>query len=269
VRGADEGAGMSGSEFGSDYAGRYDVLYQDKDYERECDMLADVFARFADGPVTTVLDIGCGTGNHSLPLARRGFAMTGVDRSPAMLEQASRKAAAAPIGAIAPTFRDGDARTLDLKQTFDAALMMFAVLGYQLTNDHVASALAAVRRHLKPGGVFVFDVWYGPAVLSIRPGERVKTLATPDGTVIRSASTKMDTFRHLAEVRYQMWHVRASGPMVETTESHSMRYFFPQELAFFLSQAGFALRHLSDFGSLDRQADESTWNVLGIAEAIE
>ena len=260
---------MSPDVFGSDYAGRYDFLYQDKNYERECDMLADVFARFADGPVQSVLDLGCGTGNHALPLARRGFAVTGVDRSPGMLEQASRKADALALGDIRPTFRQGDVRDLKLDRTFDAALMMFAVLGYQLTNEHVASALATVRRHLKPGGLFVFDVWYGPAVLAIRPGERVKSLTAPDGTVIRAASTTMDSYRQLAEVRYQVWHVRRSGPMVETTETHQMRYFFPQELALFLEHARLRLVHFSDFAALDRAPDESTWNTLAVAEAVE
>src|SRR5206468_3380563 len=121
---------------------------------------------FSRTPVKTVLDLGCGTGNHALPLARRGFSVTGVDRSPGMLEQAAQKSSASGLGDKAPDFKQGDLRELDLHQQFDAALMMFAVLGYQLTNENVASALATVRRHLKPGGLFVFDIWYGPAVLA-------------------------------------------------------------------------------------------------------
>jgi SAM-dependent methyltransferase len=259
---------MSADVFGSDYAGRYDFLYQDKEYERECDLLAEVFRRFGKTPVKTVLDLGCGTGNHALPLARRGFTVTGVDRAPGMLEQAEKKSSASGLGDQAPVFKQGDLRELDLHQQFDAALMMFAVLGYQLTNENVASALATVRRHLKPGGLFVFDIWYGPAVLAIRPGERVKTLPAPDGTVIRAASTKMDSFRQLAEVSYQVWHVRRSGPMVEASETHQMRYFFPQELAMFLEHAGLRLAHFADFGALDRPADERTWNAIVIAEAV-
>ena len=52
--------------------------------------------------------------------------------------------------------------------------MMFAVLGYQHTNADVLDALATARAHLDVGGLFAFDVWYGPAVLSERPSERVK-----------------------------------------------------------------------------------------------
>ena len=64
---------------------------------------------------------------------------------------------------------------------FDAALMMFAVLGYQVENDDVLAALRTARRHLEPGGLFIFDVWYGPAVLHQRPSERVKIIPGRDG----------------------------------------------------------------------------------------
>ena len=111
--------------------------------------------------VKTILDIGCGTGNHSIPLARRGYQVTGVDLSENMLAHAREKARSsnAPPSLA---FVQGDARIVDLNQKFDAVLMMFAVLGYQLTNEDVLAALNNVRKHLIPGGLFIFDVWYGP-----------------------------------------------------------------------------------------------------------
>ncbi len=160
---------MSNSVFDKSYAEQYDILYEDKDYAAECDLLERVFDKY-DRRVQSILDIGCGTGNHSIPLAQRGYQVTGVDLSESMLERARQKA-----GDGNPVFVQGDARKVNLHQTFDAVLMMFAVLGYQLSNDDVLAALRTVRQHLKPGGLFVFDVWYGPAVLSIRPGDRVKS----------------------------------------------------------------------------------------------
>ena len=256
---------MTTGVFGQDYAQQYDLLYQDKDYERECDLVAEVFRRFGRSPVRSVLDLGCGTGNHAWPLARRGFDVTGVDRSPAMLEVANSKRA---IGARAPEFRLGDVQRVDVGRRFDSVLMMFAVLGYQRTNDDVAASLATARRHLDPGGLFVCDVWYGPAVLAIRPGERVKTTPTADGSVIRAASTRLDVFRHLAEVQYRVWRVSRSAPPIETSESHLVRYFFPQELERFLEHAGLRPIHWSAFGDLDRAPVDDTWNVMAIAEAV-
>lgn len=256
---------MSDSVFNQGYADQYDLLYGDKDYEAECDLLEQAFKKYGHG-VKTILDIGCGTGNHSIPLARRGYQVTGVDLSENMLAHAREKAKSSnALSSI--TFIQGDARTMDLNQKFDAVLMMFAVLGYQLTNEDVLASLNTVRKHLNPGGVFIFDVWYGPAVLSVRPSERVKVIPTSDGKVIRAASGSLDTARHLSEVKYHLWRISGDKVVSETEESHQMRYFFPQELALFLSSSGLALQKITTFPSLDQPADETTWNVLGVAKA--
>jgi SAM-dependent methyltransferase len=97
-------------------------------------------------------------------------------------------------------FLQGDLRSLKLDRNFDAVLMMFAVLGYQLTNEDVLAALKTVRNHLKPGGLLICDVWYGPAVLAIRPGDKIRTIPTADGKVIRLASGNLDIYHHLATV---------------------------------------------------------------------
>jgi predicted TPR repeat methyltransferase len=84
---------MSDQVFGQVYANQYDFLYSDKDYEGECDLLEEISRRYGDGSVCTILDLGCGTGIHAIRLARRGYEVTGVDRSAEMLAKAERKAA--------------------------------------------------------------------------------------------------------------------------------------------------------------------------------
>src|SRR6266498_3666978 len=79
--------------FGSNYADAYDILYHDKDYAVECDLIERLFQRFGDDSIASVLDLGCGTGNHSLLLDQRGYEVVGVDRSASMLDHARRKAA--------------------------------------------------------------------------------------------------------------------------------------------------------------------------------
>ena len=126
------------------------------------------------------------------------------------------------------------------------------------------STLKTVRRHLKPGGVLVLDVWYGPAVLAQRSGERVKVTRTSAGQLIRAACGTLDTRQHLCEVRYHLWRMAGDRVVAETEESHQMRYFFPLELELGLGQSGLALKSLTAFPSLDRPVDESTWNALAI-----
>ena len=104
----------------------YDLFYESKDYEDECNFVEAAFGRFAAGTVKTVLDLGCGTGGHVLPLAARGYEMTGVDLSQTMLDQARRKAAQAGITA---DFLQGDVREVEAGRTLGAGMSMFGVVG--------------------------------------------------------------------------------------------------------------------------------------------
>src|SRR5438046_5089193 len=83
--------------FGSEYADAYDVLYQDKDYLEESRLIDRLFQTYGNGPVRTVLDLGCGTGTHGLWLAQRGYEVVGVDRFAGMLESARKEAVSRKI----------------------------------------------------------------------------------------------------------------------------------------------------------------------------
>jgi SAM-dependent methyltransferase len=256
--------------FGMGYADQYDFLYEDKDYESECDVLEEIFKRYSKLQVHTILDLGCGTGNHLIPLARRGYHMTGVDLSEEMLSRAREKADKLVPDQAAewkePALYKENLRRFEIDKKFDVALMMFAVLGYQLENAHLVEALQTVRKHLRPGGLFVFDVWYGPAVLSIRPNDRVKVIKTEEVELIRAAYGSLDVYHQLAKVHYHIWRIQEKRVISESEEDHLMRYFFPQELAYFLHEAGLDLISLTEFPSLDRIASENSWNVLGICK---
>lgn len=253
--------------FGSVYGGVYDLLYHEKDYAAECDLIERLFRVYGQETIHDVLDLGCGTGNHSLPLARRGYEVVGVDRSADMLAHALKKAAASEANGRV-SFRQEDIRDVDLERDFDAVLMMFAVLGYQLENRDVLAALRGARRHLRTGGLFLFDVWYGPAVLHQRPSQRVKVIPTPGGQILRVTSGKLDVHRNHCAVHYHVWRLDQGRLAAADEESHSVRYFFPPELDLFLESSGFAPIRLGAFPDFDRDPDETTWNVLGLARAI-
>lgn len=253
--------------FGSVYGDAYDLLYHDKDYATECSLVERLFQTHGDGAIRNVLDLGCGTGNHALPLARLGYEVVGVDRSVDMLSHARRKSVNSQNNGRV-IFQEGDIRSLNLERHFDAVLMMFAVLGYQPENADVLSALRTARRHLSPGGLLIFDVWYGPAVLHQRPSQRVKIIPTPKGQILRVTSGELDISHHLCKVDYHVWKLAGGRLVGETEEAHSVRYFFPLELNLFLESSGFAHIRLGTLPEFERQPDETTWNVLGVARAV-
>jgi len=175
--------------FGPVYASAYDALYAEKDYDAECDMIEAAFRRHAGSPVRSVIDLGCGTGNHALRLARRGYNVTGLDISAEMLRKAYAKLNDATL---AVDFRQGDVRYFDADATFDAALLMFAVLGYQHDDDDVLETFRNIRRHLRPGGLLAFDAWHGPGVLADPPGSRSRAVETEEGPMLRSVTSEME-----------------------------------------------------------------------------
>lgn len=246
--------------FGAGYAAAYDALYGEKDYEAECDLVERACAEYGDGDFRSLLDLGCGTGNHAIPLARRGYDVVGVDRAEAMLERARAKA-----GEGGPTFELGDIREVRLGREFDAVLVLFAVLGYQHTNADVLAALRTVRAHLRPGGLLLFDVWYGPAVLRERPEPRVRTVEDGAVRLVRSSDGRLDVRRHLCSVDFRVQRFEGDALVAETEERHEMRYFFPLELELLLADVGLSLVRLSVFPELDAEPDEATWNVFGVA----
>lgn len=254
--------------FGPGYASVYDALYRDKDYAGECDLLTRLFGAYGDGPVRSVLDLGCGTGGHAIPLARRGLAVTGVDAAPAMLDLARGKVAALAGSTMPIDFVADDIRTLRLNRVFDAAIMMFAVLGYQREDGDVLSTFASVRRHLAPGGLFLFDFWYGPAVMNLRPEDRVRSIQQADGHVRRTTRTDLDTDTRICRVHFTVARTVGERRLEDVQETHGMRFFFGDELQTFLTASGFQLEALQAFPDMTRPADETTWNVIAIARAL-
>lgn len=253
--------------FGQDYANAYDSLYATKDYEAECDLIERIVHEHGHQPVHRILDLGCGTGGHAIPLARRGYCVVGVDRSEEMIEHARAKAMALE-DCDRPEYRVASITSLRFGDRFDLAIMMFAVLGYQHDNESVLAALRSMRRHLRSGALAIFDVWYGPVVLGERPADRTREIPQPDGALIRSASSTLDIHRHLCHVSFDLRNVPTDGTTKQTHETHTMRFFFPHELDLFLHIAGFSLIRIGQFPDFDRDPDEATWNVMVLARAV-
>lgn len=247
------------------YAEYYDLLYTDKDYLKECDFIEDIFDKFSAKPIKSVLDCGCGTGGHSLPLAQRGYAVTGIDVSEREIKHARQKARERKLRI---DFRQGDLRQLELGKTLDACICMFAVLNYIIATEDIIQTLRRIRNHIATDSIFTFDIWNGIAVIRELPSVRVKEVQNDNIRVIRTAEPELDTLNHLCRVNYHLIVTQGNSLVEDVRETHTIRYLFPQEIAHYLKDAGFEVMKICPFLDLSGKVDESTWNIAFVAKAV-
>lgn len=249
------------------YSQYYDLLYRDKDYAAEADYLGKLIERERPGS-RTLLDLGCGTGRHDILLSERGLDVTGVDMSTDMLKIANAERSKRLVSSSAnqpPKFIHGDLRTVRLGERFDVVVSLFHVMSYQASNEDLLAALSTLREHARPGGLVLFDAWYGPAVLHQGPSVRVKRLESDGCDVTRVAEPLLRANENAVDVNYQIL-VRdpATQRTEELRETHRMRYLFVPEVRLLLAGVGLRLDRACEFAT-DRELGLDTWNALFVA----
>jgi len=213
------------------YAPYYDRLYREKDYAAEAAFVLGL-VRGHCTQAESLLELGCGTGAHAECLSASGMRVHGIDRSLEMLERArARREQLSGEIAERMVFSPGDAREIRMQESFDAVIALFHVMSYQATNQDLRQCLATAKHHLKPGGVFVFDCWYGPAVLSDPPQVRVKRWQDEKSRITRIAEPMLHLGENVVDVRYTIFASdRLSSRTEVFEESHRMRYLFRPEI---------------------------------------
>lgn len=214
------------------YARYYDLLYADKNYEAEA-RYVDAHVREQSPDARHVLELGCGTGAHAEHLARLGYVVHGIDSSEQMIARSQKRKARCP-SAIAErlTFDVGDVRSVRTGRQFDAVVSLFHVVSYQVSNSDLDATFATAAVHLPRGGLFLFDFWYGPAVLTQRPGVRTKHLEDEVVRVTRTARPELNVNDNWVDVHYDVAiQIKESGRVDHVNETHRMRYLFLPEIA--------------------------------------
>src|SRR3990167_7810990 len=169
---------------------------------------------------------------------------------------------------LTATFLVGDMRRVALGRTFDAVLIMFSALGYQLGNADVLDALRSARRHLRPGGVLYLDVWYGPTILRQGPLQGVRVVDDADRQVIRASVPTLRPERNVMEVRVRIWESVGSRVTGTSDEVHDVRFFFQPELESYLRAAELDPRALFEFPDLDQPPRDTTSDLGCVAVAV-
>jgi len=224
----------------------YDSAYGEAHKLRADAVFYQELAVECGGPV---LELGCGTGRALLPIAARGITCTGVDLSPAMLEQFRRKP-----GAVAVKLSCANMESFDLgAQRFRLIFSAFRAFQHLDTVEQQLACLARVRAHLEPGGLFAFDVFYPKLENMAKDGEPevLELTFTHEGrTVRRFMSITRDRVGQLIHLTMRYVEETGAGPAKETIVKFSMRWFWRYELEHLLRRAGFT--DVVIYGDFDR-----------------
>jgi SAM-dependent methyltransferase len=240
------------------YAALYDLIYRDKDYKAEAQYVARKL-RAARSEMRTILELGSGTGRHGCFLAGMGFDVYGIERSAKMVAIAQSRPYELTTGTF--TCDIGDIRTIVLDRIFDAVIALFHVISYQTSEEALSDVFSVAANHLRPGGIFLFDVWHGPAVLFQGPSVRSKEASDERRRVRRVATPELDTDRRLVKVMYEFEIEELEpGNVYRFNEEHVVRYLFPDEVDCLAHASGFEMIETEAF--LTREApSRNTWGV--------
>ena len=201
-----------------------------------------------------VLELACGTGRLTIPIAQAGVEIVGLDLSPSMLAHARRKAKAADVEV---EFVEGDCRSFDLGRRFALIFMAFNSMQHLHDYASLAALFANVRKHLAEGGRFIFDV-FNPKIeiLARAAGERrlEREYQDPDGKG-KMAFENSSTYDDAAQVSHIHCYFVRRGPNGEELdvreEELHLRSFFPQELDLLVRSQGFEI--VEKFGNCERK----------------
>jgi trans-aconitate methyltransferase len=241
-----------------DYSQYYDLLYSDKDYSKEANYIFDLIKKFKPS-AKTVLELGCGTGKHAKLLSEKELNIHGIDISKTMLDQAIK------MQNNSLSFCAGDVRNYRSSMHFDTVISLFHVASYQITNSDLKKYFETVSTHLNSGGIFIFDAWYGPAVLNQKPENRTKNFENEFLKIQRKASSIMKHNENIVDVNYEILVTNKSNMESKIlNETHKMRYLFKPELENMLDSSGLKLIHTEEWIT-GREIGIDSWGACFVA----
>ncbi|MDG6998382.1 MAG: methyltransferase domain-containing protein [Nitrososphaerota archaeon] len=246
--------------FGERYAHYYDDIYFDKNYERECDFLERVFRKYTRARVRNVLDISCGTGGHSIPLAARGYNVTAIDSSQSMIQIGRQKAE--QMGCKVH-FGIQSMCNFRVPGRYELCLSMFDSIDYLRTFTEIDRTFESVASHLTKGGIFVFQFWNKRAVKKFGVHQRHRLVNRRGLKIVRLTDSALNTRDDSCLINFRLFVIRGDTVIDDLEEKHTMRFFDPEEIKAHLKNAGLTgTKLLKPFK--DVKANNDDWSVVAV-----
>ncbi|WP_027415588.1 class I SAM-dependent methyltransferase [Aneurinibacillus terranovensis] len=223
-----------------DWTDYYDIVSNGLEHDIE------FYTELAGNVGGPVLDLGCGTGRISIPVARTGTNVVGVDSSGRMLEKARMKAKLMKVEDKI-NFVEGDMRTFELRQVFSMAMIPYRSFLHLLTVKDQMIALRQIRKHLSEEGLLALNIFV-PTIRSLyEQDEKSSTrgiyeIPGSDDRLVVWDYTRYDHFQQIAEIIRQYERVDSSGVVLQRVVApFHIRYIYPAELHHLLRLVGFSI----------------------------
>ena len=197
--------------------------------------------------VKRILDLACGTGTHSVYLARKGYDVVGIDISREMLNIAREKARAAGVRA---EFLEGDIRDMHFNNEFDAAICINQSVMYCITRSDIRNFIVGARDSLKRGGILIVDF------LSIYDKVASAGKEWVDSEGVRIECIREETYNRVSQILTdKLTYFVTEGEMIQRFEGYEQsRVFYPQEFLFYLESIGnFRILGMHECWSLEEE----------------
>lgn len=241
------------------YSKYYDLLYTTKNYNEEAKYISECIKKYHPN-AEKVLEFGSGTGIHGLILQKMGYDIYGIERSQQMVDQA-----------LLNDYPCMQADIVDFKmdRQFDVVIALFHVISYLNDNESLEKTFRNASKCLKQEGLFIFDIWYSPAVYSLKPETRVKKVENEEISVIRFAEPEMHVNSNVVDVNYSILvKNKSTDHWIEFEEKHPMRHFSIPEITLLAKLTGFELLKAEEFLT-GKLPSENTWGVNFILKKTE
>ena len=247
------------STFQSKYADYYESVYALKDYSKEVDVILEIQSKYAPDS-KSILDFGCGTGKHDALLAEFGFEVIGLDKSDSMLKLAQKRS----LGNKARFLHIDQASKIQ-DGSIDLGVSLFDVVSYLTSDEDLSRFFELMKLKTKPAAPLIFDFWYLPSVIHLKPETRKKVFSHQNQTIIRISESSLDCNTSCVTANHDFYVLENEQVVDHFSESHLMRCFSKNEMDRILSQFGYKLISLGTWSSPKENPTLNDWSVLAVA----
>ena len=240
------------------YAQIYNLIYQDKQYEKEAAKICSLLRESEVNTSSDILEIGCGTGRH-LDYVLKTYPNTiGVEPSSLMIEQAPP--------AVRSRITQQSATNLSFNKKFHAIYMLFHVFSYI---DNINLFFQQLEKYTQPGGIVVFDFWQSHGVFFQKPELRSKWFEEKTLKVHRIATPSIDAHGDLVDVKYDIYlHDKDMDTVSYFGESHRMFLHSTKEIILLAKQYGFDLLKTCDLTG-NQNTQYTNWDTGIMLKKVE